>query len=85
MRSLFAERRIDAVIHLAGYKAVGESSSDPLLYYDNNVIGMIALCRAMADASVRTLVYSSSATVYGEPQFLPMTEDHPLSPTSPYG
>ena len=85
MRSLFAERRIDAVIHLAGYKAVGESSSDPLLYYDNNVIGMIALCRAMADASVRTLVYSSSATVYGEPQFLPMAEDHPLSPTSPYG
>ena len=85
MRALFAEHRIDAVIHLAGYKAVGESSSDPLLYYDNNIIGMIALCRAMADANVRTFVYSSSATVYGEPQFLPMTEDHPLSPTSPYG
>ena len=85
MRALFAEHRIDAVIHLAGYKAVGESSSDPLLYYDNNIVGMIALCCAMAHANVRTFVYSSSATVYGEPQFLPMTEDHPLSPTSPYG
>ena len=85
LRNLFAHRRIDAVIHLAGYKSVGESSADPLLYYDNNVGGMIALCRAMDEASVRTFVYSSSATVYGAPQFLPMTERHPLSPTTPYG
>ena len=85
MRSLFAERHIDAVVHLAGYKAVGESSSDPLLYYDNNLIGMIVLCRAMRDAGVHTFIYSSSATVYGEPRFLPMTENHPLTPVNPYG
>lgn len=85
LRALFARRAIDGVIHLAGYKAVGESSSKPLLYYDNNVIGMIRLCQAMDEANVRTFVFSSSATVYGEPRFLPMTETHPLGPTNPYG
>ena len=85
LRVLFARRRIDSVIHLAGFKAVGESSAKPLLYYDNNVGGMIALCRAMDEADVRAFVFSSSATVYGAPQFLPMNEQHPLAPASPYG
>lgn len=75
----------DAVIHFAGLKAVGESVEKPLDYYDNNVIGTHRLLRAMGDCGVRTLVFSSSATVYGEPQRLPLTEDHPLSVTNPYG
>ena len=85
LENLFARRRIDVVIHLAGLKAVGESAAQPLLYYDNNVVGMIALCRAMDAIGVRNFVYSSSATVYGAPGFLPMTESHPLAPTNPYG
>ena len=74
-----------AVIHFAGLKAVGESVEKPLDYYDNNVIGTHRLLRAMQNCGVRTLVFSSSATVYGEPQRLPLTEDHPLSATNPYG
>lgn len=74
-----------AVIHFAGLKAVGESVEKPLDYYDNNVIGTHRLLQAMANCGVKTLVFSSSATVYGEPQFLPLTEDHPLSATNPYG
>lgn len=74
-----------SVIHFAGLKAVGESVSSPLDYYDNNVQGTLCLLRAMKEAGVRTLVFSSSATVYGEPKFLPITEDHPLATTSPYG
>ena len=74
-----------AVIHFAGLKAVGESVDKPLDYYDNNVIGTHRLLRAMQNCGVRTLVFSSSATVYGEPQRLPLTEDHPLSATNPYG
>lgn len=74
-----------AVIHFAGLKAVGESVEQPLEYYDNNVGGTVALLQAMAAANVRSLVFSSSATVYGEPQRLPLTEDHPLSATNPYG
>jgi len=74
-----------AVIHFAGLKAVGESVEKPLDYYDNNVIGMHRLLQAMINCGVKTLVFSSSATVYGEPQFLPLTEDHPLSATNPYG
>lgn len=74
-----------AVIHFAGLKAVGESVERPLDYYDNNVIGTHRLLQAMINCGVKTLVFSSSATVYGEPQFLPLTEDHPLSATNPYG
>ena len=75
----------EAVIHFAGLKAVGESVARPLGYYDNNVIGTVRLLEAMGEAGVRTLVFSSSATVYGDPQRLPLTEDHPLSATNPYG
>lgn len=74
-----------AVIHFAGLKAVGESVDKPLEYYDNNVIGTHRLLQAMGNCGINTLVFSSSATVYGEPQFLPLTEDHPLSATNPYG
>ena len=74
-----------AVIHFAGLKAVGESIENPLDYYDNNVIGTHRLLRAMQVTGVKTLVFSSSATVYGDPHHLPLTEDHPLSATNPYG
>lgn len=74
-----------AVIHFAGLKAVGESVALPLQYYDNNVVGALRLLEAMAQCKVKTLVFSSSATVYGDPQRLPLTEDHPLSATNPYG
>jgi UDP-glucose 4-epimerase len=74
-----------AVIHFAGLKAVGESVAKPLLYYDNNVLGTLKLLQAMQETGVKTLVFSSSATVYGDPQRLPLTEDHPLSSTNPYG
>lgn len=75
----------DAVIHFAGLKAVGESVSKPLEYYNNNVTGSIALFETMADAGVKTLVFSSSATVYGDPQAVPIQEHFPLSATNPYG
>jgi UDP-glucose 4-epimerase len=75
----------DAVIHFAGLKAVGESSEKPLLYYDNNVAGSARLLEAMDAAGCRRIVFSSSATVYGEPQYLPFDEDHPIAPTNPYG
>jgi UDP-glucose 4-epimerase len=74
-----------AVIHFAGLKAVGESVEKPLDYYDNNVSGTLRLLEAMNETGVKTLVFSSSATVYGDPQRLPLTEDHPLSATNPYG
>ena len=74
-----------AVIHFAGLKAVGESVEQPLAYYDNNVVGTLRLLEAMGECGVKTLVFSSSATVYGDPQRLPLTEDHPLSATNPYG
>ena len=74
-----------AVIHFAGLKAVGESVEKPLEYYDNNVVGTLRLLAAMLSCGIHTLVFSSSATVYGEPQQLPLTEDHPLSATNPYG
>ncbi|KOF53977.1 MULTISPECIES: UDP-glucose 4-epimerase GalE [unclassified Achromobacter] len=76
---------VRAVLHLAGSKAVGESVADPLKYYENNVAGSLALLRAMRGAGVRRLVFSSSATVYGEPQELPFTESHPVAPANPYG
>ncbi len=74
-----------AVIHFAGLKAVGESALQPLAYYDNNVVGTVRLLEAMGECGVKALVFSSSATVYGDPQRLPLTEDHPLSATNPYG
>ena len=73
-----------AVIHFAGLKAVGESVAKPLAYYDNNVIGTHRLLVAMQNCGVGILIFSSSATVYGEPQYLPLSEDHPLSATNPY-
>lgn len=85
LANIFAEQNYDAVIHFAGLKAVGESLEKPLLYYDNNVNGTLSLLKAMRAANVKRLVFSSSATVYGAPQFLPLTEDHPLSATNPYG
>ena len=76
---------IDSVVHFAGLKAVGESVEKPLLYYDNNVGGTIALLEAMAARGVKSLVFSSSATVYGDPERLPIPEDHALRPMNPYG
>lgn len=76
---------IEAVIHFAGLKAVGESVAQPLRYYDNNVTGSLALFDAMAAAGVRKLVFSSSATVYGDPHSVPIREDFPLSAANPYG
>jgi UDP-glucose 4-epimerase len=83
---LFAQHSIHAVLHFAGLKAVGESVSQPLRYYDNNVHGTLTLLQAMADAGVRRFVFSSSATVYGQPSQMPISEDCPLGqPTNPYG
>jgi len=82
---VFRDHRPDAVVHFAGLKAVGESVSEPLLYYRNNVAGTVVLCEAMAAAECRTLVFSSSATVYGDPQQLPIREDAPTGATNPYG
>lgn len=85
LNKLFGDQKIDAVIHFAGLKAVGESVEEPLKYYENNVGGSISLLGAMKEANVTDMVFSSSATVYGEPQQLPIKEDHPLNPTNPYG
>ena len=79
------EHGCTAVIHFAGLKAVGESVQEPLAYFDNNVGGTLALLQAMQDARVSTIVFSSSATVYGEPQHLPLDEAHPTSAANPYG
>lgn len=76
---------IDAVIHFAGLKAVGEAVAKPLIYYDNNVRGTLSLIEAMIACQVKSLVFSSSATVYGVPQYLPLDESHPTSTTNPYG
>ena len=85
LRDVFRQHAIDAVIHFAGLKAVGESVSQPLRYYDNNISGSIALFEVMAESRVKTLVFSSSATVYGDPHSVPIREDFPLSATNPYG
>jgi UDP-glucose 4-epimerase len=82
---VFAEERPSAVIHFAGLKAVGESVEKPLAYYQNNVAGTATLCEVMAEAGVKQLVFSSSATVYGNPASLPIREDFPLGATNPYG
>lgn len=83
--SLFANHPINAVIHFAGLKAVGESGVEPLKYYDNNVSGSIVLVEEMARANVKTLAFSSSATVYGDPGVVQYTEDLPLKPVNVYG
>ena len=85
LQALFERHPIKAVIHFAALKAVGESVREPLRYYDNNVAGTVALLGAMQAAGVRSLVFSSSATVYGDPATVPIREDFPLSATNPYG
>jgi UDP-glucose 4-epimerase len=80
-----AMKGCDAVIHFAGLKAVGESVSNPLEYYDNNLQGTLCLLRAMHTNGIKNLVFSSSATVYGTPNYLPLDEAHPLRTTNPYG
>jgi len=85
VQDLIRRHDIAAVIHFAGFKAVGESVAQPLKYFDNNVGGMVALLRAIEGSVCRTLVFSSSATVYGDPASVPITEDFPRSHTNPYG
>ena len=82
---VFQDSAIDAVIHFAGLKAVGESVAMPMKYYKNNVGGSLVLFEVMADHGVKNIVFSSSATVYGDPDTLPITEDFPLKPYNPYG
>jgi UDP-glucose 4-epimerase len=85
LRRVFADGPFDAVVHFAGLKAVGESSRIPLRYYANNVTGTLELLKVMDEHDCRRLVFSSSATVYGDPARVPITEDFPLSATNPYG
>ncbi|MCB5189232.1 UDP-glucose 4-epimerase GalE [Methylobacillus arboreus] len=85
LRDLFAKYQFQAVMHFAGLKAVGESVAQPLRYYDNNVAGSVTLLRVMQTFNVRQFVFSSSATVYGDPASVPIREDFPLSTTNPYG
>jgi UDP-glucose 4-epimerase len=85
LAALFGRYAIDAVVHFAAFKAVGESTTRPLDYYANNLGGLVTLCQAMQAAHCRRIVFSSSATVYGDPERLPITEDAPLSATNPYG
>ncbi|WP_165248755.1 UDP-glucose 4-epimerase GalE [Adlercreutzia sp. ZJ141] len=86
METIFAENDIDAIIHFAGFKAVGESVAKPLEYYWNNITGTLTLCDVARSHGVKNIVFSSSATVYGEPEFIPITEDCPKhSATNPYG
>jgi UDP-glucose 4-epimerase len=85
LEAIFASHAPDAVVHFAGLKAVGESVADPLAYYDNNVAGSLVLFETMKKFQVRTLVFSSSATVYGDPASVPIYEHFPLSATNPYG
>ena len=82
---IFEENDVDSVIHFAGLKAVGESVSMPIEYYHNNITGTLNLCRIMKKHGVGRIVFSSSATVYGAPKTVPITEDFPLSATNPYG
>lgn len=86
MSTIFSENQIDAVIHFAGYKAVGESVAKPLMYYDNNLVSTFVLCETMKNAGCQNLVFSSSATVYGDPVSVPIDESFSLGPTTnPYG
>jgi UDP-glucose 4-epimerase len=85
MAGIFARHRIDAVVHFAAFKAVGESTSQPLAYYANNIGGLVTTAQAMVAAGCKRIVFSSSATVYGDPASLPIRETFPLSATNPYG
>ena len=85
MDRVFSEQKIDAVIHFAGLKAVGESVAKPITYYHNNITGTLLLCRVMRKHGCKNIVFSSSATVYGAPKSVPIKEDFPLSTTNPYG
>ena len=86
LNKVFDAENIDAVIHFAGLKAVGESVEKPLLYYQNNIAGTVNLCNVMSAHGVKNIIFSSSATVYGDPAFIPITEECPKgSPTNPYG
>ncbi len=85
IHDIFSKQKIDAVIHFAGLKAVGESVSIPLKYFHNNITGTLNLLEVMDDFNVKNIVFSSSATVYGDPASLPIKEDFPLSATNPYG
>ncbi len=85
MEEIFSKEKIDAVIHFAGLKAVGESVRIPLRYYQNNLISTLVLLDVMKNHGVHNFVFSSSATVYGDPATVPITEDFPLSTTNPYG
>ena len=85
LTAIFRAHPIDAVLHFAGLKAVGESVAEPLRYYDNNLNATLVLCRVMAAHQVKTLIFSSSATVYGDPPSVPIREDFSPAPTNPYG
>jgi UDP-glucose 4-epimerase len=85
LETVFSKHSIEAVIHFAGLKAVGESVATPLLYYHNNIIGTLMLCEVMQSYGVKKMVFSSSATVYGIPERVPISEDFPLKATNPYG
>jgi UDP-glucose 4-epimerase len=85
LRRLLSEHRFDATIHFAGLKSVGESVADPLSYYRNNVNGTVTLLQCLGEAGVKRFVFSSSATVYGDPRSVPIQEDAPTGPTNPYG
>jgi len=85
LQKTLADYNIDAVIHFAALKSVGKSSENPIDYYDNNVSGSISLLKAMHATNIKTLVFSSSATVYGDPKYLPLDEKHPTNATNPYG
>jgi UDP-glucose 4-epimerase len=85
LTKVFKENKVDSVIHFAGLKAVGESVAKPLFYYNNNITGTLVLVEVMASFGVKNLVFSSSATVYGDPASVPITEDFPLHATNPYG
>jgi UDP-glucose 4-epimerase len=85
LKKILNNHNIDAVIHFAGLKSVAESVENPIEYYENNITGTISLIKAMTAAKVRDLIFSSSATVYGEPEYLPIDEGHPTSAINPYG
>ena len=85
VNEIFQNEKIDGIIHFAGYKAVGESVEKPLMYYQNNLVSTLNILDAMVEYNVNKIVFSSSATVYGKPEKLPITEDSPLSTTNPYG
>lgn len=85
LESLFSEHKFSAVIHFAAYTSVGDSVREPLSYYENNTAAPLVLLKAMQEHDCKVIVFSSTAAVYGEPEFMPLTEDHPKNPINPYG